>query len=144
MADFYEDMTIGETDSYGTYEVTADEIVSFGEQYDPQPIHVDEDAASESTFGGLIASGWHTCAMTMRLLVDGFFESARALGAVGVDELRYPAPVRPGHELSVATEVVDKEPWDEDRGVVHCAVETTTAADTTALRMVGLVLWERR
>lgn len=144
MPTYFEDLTVGETDEAGSYEVTTEEIVEFADRYDPQAIHTDEAAASESPFGGLIASGWHTGAMTMRLLVDEFFADARALGAIGVDELRFPNPVRPGDELTVATEVVGTEEWDDDRGLVRVAVETTADGDRTVLTMVGLVLWERR
>ncbi|MCU4800822.1 MaoC family dehydratase [Halobacteria archaeon HArc-gm2] len=142
MSDYFEKIEIGETDAFGTYEVTEEDVVSFGEQFDPQPFHVDEDAARESMFGGLVASGWHTASMTMRLLVDNFLADSRALGAVGIDDLRFPSPVRPGDALRVETEVVDKEVWDEDRGLVHCAIETSNA-DGVVLTMVGLVLWER-
>jgi len=142
MPDYFEEIEIGETDAFGTYDVTKDDVVSFGEQFDPQPFHVDEEAARESMFGGLVASGWHTASMTMRLLVDNYLADSRALGAVGIDELRFPGPVKPGDALRVETEVVEKEVWDEDRGVVHSAFETSNG-DGVVLTMVGLVLWER-
>ena len=142
MTDYFEAIDVGETNSFGAYEVRKDEVVDFGEQFDPQPFHVDEDAARNSMFGGLVASGWHTASMTMRMLVDNYLSESRALGAVGIDDLRFPSPVRPGDVLSVETEVVEKEPWDDDRGLVHCAI-TTTNEDDVVLTMVGLVLWER-
>jgi acyl dehydratase len=143
MAEYYEDVAIGDTVETGSYVVDEDEIVEFGRKYDPQPMHTDPEAAAGSMFGGLVASGWHTGALTMRLLVEDYFESTRALGAIGIDELRFPAPVRPGDELSVSSEVVGKEPWDDERGLVKNEV-VTTAGDRSVLSMVGRVLWERR
>lgn len=142
MSDYFEELSVGETDRFGEYEVTKDDVVAFGEQFDPQPFHVDEDAARDSMFGGLVASGWHTASMTMRLLVDNYLSDSRALGAVGVDELRFENPVRPGDVLTVETEIVEKEHWDDERGLVHCRIETSNR-DAVVLSMVGLVLWER-
>jgi acyl dehydratase len=139
----FEDVSVGETDSFGSYEVTAEEVVAFAEQYDPQPFHTDAGAAAETPFGGLVASGWHTAAMTMRLLVDGPLSELATRGALGVDELRWRSPVRPGQTLTVETEVVAKADWDEDAGKVDVAV-TTCADDDVALSMVGLVLVDRR
>lgn len=142
MSDYFEELAVGETNAFGEYEVTKDDVVAFGEQFDPQPFHVDEDAARESMFGGLVASGWHTASMTMRLLVDNYLSESRALGAVGIDELRFENPVRPGDVLTVQTEIVEREPWDDDRGLVHCRIETSNQ-DEVVLTMTGLVLWER-
>ncbi|MEF8854533.1 MAG: MaoC/PaaZ C-terminal domain-containing protein, partial [Haloarculaceae archaeon] len=103
---------------FGSYEVTREEVLEFGDSYDPQAFHVDEEAASESMFGGLIASGWHTAAMTMRLIVDNYLTDSGAIGSPGVDDLRWPAPVRPGDVLRVRAEPVEKEPWNEDMGAV--------------------------
>jgi len=144
MPDYFEDLTVGSTDAFGEYEVKKADIVAFAEQFDPQPFHVDEEAAGASPFGGLVASGWHTAAMTMRLLVENFLADSRALGAVGIDELRFHNPVRPGYVLAVETEIVEKEQWDEDRGLVHTHVTTRNQDDVAVLSMVGLVLWERR
>jgi len=141
--DYYEDLEIGQSTSFGEYEVTAEEIVSFAQQYDPQPFHTDPEAATESMFGGLVASGWHTAAMTMRLLVDNYINESRALGAAGVDDLRWREPVEPGDVLSVETEIVDKETWDERRGLVHVAITTLNDADQPVVTMTTLVLWER-
>jgi acyl dehydratase len=142
--EYYDDITVGESDSFGDYTVTAEEVTTFAGQYDPQPIHTDADAAEASMFGGLIASGWHTAAMTMRLLVEHKLSGSGALGALGVDELRWPTPVRPGDRLSVRTEVVEKAPFDEGRGRVDIEVTTVTETDDVVLSMVGKVLWQRR
>lgn len=127
---------------FGSYSVTREEIVSFASSYDPQPFHLEESEGS--MFGGIVASGWHTAAMSMRLIVDNYLEAAGALGALGVDELRWPEPVRPGDELSVRLSVVDLEPWDESRGLVHQLVETTNQNGTPVLRMEPSVLYRRR
>lgn len=141
--EYFEDLTIGETDEFGTYEVTEEEITTFAEQYDPQSFHVDPEAAAASPFGGLVASGWHTASMTMRLLVDNPLADGATRGALGVDELRWRRPVRPGDDLSVRTEIVDKEDWDDDHGLVSVQI-TTEAEGEVALSMVALVLYERR
>jgi len=141
---YFEELAVGDSDSFGDYEVTREEVTSFAGQYDPQPIHTDPEAAAESMFGELVASGWHTAAMTMRLLVDGRLADSRALGALGVDSLRWPEPVRPGDRLSVRTEITETEPIDDERGRVAIAVTTTTDSGDTVLSMVGQVLWERR
>jgi len=142
--DYFEELAVGDSDSFGDYEVTREEVRSFAGQYDPQPIHTDPDAAAESMFGGLVASGWHTAAMTMRLLVDHRLSGSGAMGALGVDSLRWPEPVRPGDRLSVRTEIREKEPVDDQRGRVGIEVRTTTQRDDTVLSMVPQVLWERR
>ena len=142
--DYFEDISVGDTDSFGAYEVTREEVTTFAGQYDPQPIHTDAETAAESMFGGLVASGWHTAAMTMRMLVDHRLADSGAMGALGVDDLRWPAPVRPGETLSVRTEVVETEPFDESRGRVDIEVVTTTDAGDTVLSIVGEVLWRRR
>jgi len=139
----FEDISVGETDSFGGYEVTAEEVVEFAERYDPQPFHTDPEAAAETPFGGLVASGWHTAGMTMRLLVDNLLSEVAARGALGVDELRWRSPVRPGQTLTVETEVVGTEDWDEDAGKIDVAI-TTRADGDVALSMVALVLVDRR
>jgi acyl dehydratase len=141
--DYFEDLTIGESDSFGSYEVTADEITEFAERYDPQPFHTDPEAAAETPFGGLVASGWHTAAMTMRLLVEGALSEMATRGAAGVDALRWREPVRPGQTLTVATEIEGKSDWDDETGLVDVGI-TTQADGTPALTMTGLVLVSRR
>jgi acyl dehydratase len=140
---YFEGIDVGDERSFGAYHVTEAEILEFAGQYDPQPFHTDKEAAQGSMFGGLVASGWHTAAITMRMLVDNYLSESRALGAVGVDELRWRQPVRPDETLSVETEVVDKEPWGEGQGmgVVHSETRTKSEDDTTKMTFVGLVLF---
>jgi acyl dehydratase len=143
-AEYFEDLEVGDTREFGSYEVTKEEILEFAEQYDPQPFHVDGEQAEQSMFGGLIASGWHTGAMTMRMLVDNVMSESKATGAVGLDDLRWSQPVRPGDTLSVETEVLDKEPgYMPGLGLVRSG--TTVYADgTEVMSFVGLVLYEMR
>lgn len=143
MDETFEAVPIDETREFGTYEVTREEIIQFGEAYDPQAFHVDPEAARESMFGGLIASGWHTGAMTMRMIVDNYLRESGAMGSPGLDELRWPAPVRPGDVLRVRAEVVEKEPWNEDVGAVVIDTTTLTDADETVQTMLARVLFPR-
>jgi len=142
--EYFEELTVGDSDRFGAYEVTAEDVTDFASQYDPQPVHTDPEAAAASMFGGLVASGWHTAAMTMRLLVDHQLADSGALGAYGVDSLRWPEPVRPGDTLSVRTEIVETEPFDDERGRVAIEVTTTNDDGETVLSMVGQVLWQQR
>ncbi|WP_435334440.1 MaoC family dehydratase [Haloarchaeobius sp. TZWWS8] len=143
--EYFEDLEVGETRKYGTYAVDDEEIVDFAEQYDPQPFHTDPEAAEGSLFGGLVASGWHTGSMTMRLLVDGIFPGTAALGAVGVDELRWPNPTRPGDELGVEVEVVEKQAdYRPGVGLVRSRVVTSNQDGEVKQSFVGRVLYEQR
>jgi acyl dehydratase len=143
---FYEDVAVGDVREFGSYEVTEDEILSFAEQYDPQWFHTDPEAAEESMYGGLIASGWHTASMGMRMLVDEFLGDAASLGAIGVDELRWTAPVRPGDTLSVRTEVLEKRPSEStpDRGVVRTRMTIRNQDGDDVLTMESIVMFGRR
>lgn len=108
---FFEDFEVGRTQEAGSRTVTREEILDFARKFDPQPFHVDEEAARRSQFGGLIASGWHTAALCHGILVEEFLGSdSGSMGSPGVDELRWLRPVRPGDTLTVSTEVVAVTP----------------------------------
>jgi len=142
---YFEDLAVGDEWTYGEYDVTEDELVDFAEQYDPQWFHTDrERAAAESPYGGLIASGWHTAAMTMRLLVEGFLDDTATMGAKGVDELRWRKPVEPGDTLSIRIAVEDTTVDSDSRGTVRLRIDTTNAADELVCSMVGIVMVARR
>jgi len=145
MTIYFEDLAVGDEWTYGEYDVTEDELVDFAEQYDPQWFHTDrERAAAESPYGGLIASGWHTAAMTMRLLVEGFLDDTATMGAKGVDELRWRKPVEPGDTLSIRIAVEDTTVDSDSRGTVRLRIDTTNAADELVCSMVGIVMVARR
>ena len=106
---YYEDIAIGTRSSFGHYEVTMEEVTEFAGKYDPQPFHLDQEAAAQTHFGRISASGWHTCAMTMAMMVENMKTNAQAgLGSPGVDKLRWIKPVYPGDTLRVETEVLEK------------------------------------
>ena len=96
----FEDFPVGSTWPLGPYPVTRDEVIAFAEEFDPQPFHLDDEAADASLLGGLSASGWHSCAMMMRMMVDGFLAGSTAQGSPGVDYVRWLKPVRPGDLLT--------------------------------------------
>ncbi|MFB6250402.1 MAG: MaoC family dehydratase [Halobellus sp.] len=137
---YYEDIEVGSTASFGSYEVTAEEIKSFAAQYDPQPFHIDEEAAAESMFGELVASGWHTMAMCMRMVSQNP-EPVAVLAGVSADEIRWHKPVTPGLRLELHTEVIEKQPSDRDiSGFITRGIEardqhgdTVVTYETTAL-----------
>jgi len=106
---FYEDIEVGHKDTFGNYPVTKEEIIDFASKYDPQPFHLHEDFAKQSVFGGLCASGWHTCSMMMRMMVDRMMENGLAgLGSPGLDTVAWKRPVFPGDTLSVCSTITEK------------------------------------
>ena len=123
---FLEDFAVGQVFQTARLSVEREEIFAFARQFDPQPYHLDEDAARQSPFQGLAASGWHTAAMTMRLLVDGELRPAGGILGVGFDELSWPRAVRPGDELHAESEILEVRPSKSrpDRGMIR--VRTTT------------------
>ena len=121
----FEDYAPGAVFEYGAIPVTETEIVEFARRFDPQYIHVDLERVVQGPFGGLIASGWHTAAMMMRLIVDNFLPKSASLGSPGIDELRWLKPVRPGDTLSVRLSVLEatRSRSKPDRGVVRTLCE---------------------
>jgi acyl dehydratase len=144
MTTYYEDIEPGDTEEYGGREVEKQEMVEFAEKYDPQPFHVDEEAARESFFGGLVASGWFTASVVMRMTVDHHLGDWASMGALGVGDLRWHRPVYPGDTLSVRTEVTEKEPRDEKTGIVRYDKEVLNQNDEVVMSMEPMVLFERR
>ena len=126
MPRYYEDLEAGDTYALeGRYEVDREEITAFAEQYDPQPFHLDEAAAADSVFGGLVASGWHTAAMSMRLVVDDFLDPETSMGASGVEDLEWIEPVRPGDTLRVEIEVLETRPSENRPEMGHVRMKLT-------------------
>ncbi|MDB5680800.1 MAG: acyl dehydratase [Sphingomonas bacterium] len=106
---YFEDIQVGARSSFGRYEVTRDEVLEFARKYDPQPFHLSDEAAAATHFGRLSASGWHTCAMTMAMVVENLKNQRQAgLGSPGIDELKWLKPVYPGDTLRCETEILEK------------------------------------
>jgi len=139
MTKYFEDFAVGEVIELGSVHVTEEAIIEFAERYDPQPFHVDVEAATESPFGGLIASGWHTCALYMRLLCDGMVNDSSSQGSSGMEELRWLAPVRPGDLLRAVYTVLEtkRSATKPNRGTVTFRSEMLNQDDVVVLRMVG-------
>ena len=143
---FLEDYAVGRTYKSGRLKVDREPIIAFATQFDPQPFHLDEDAARKSIFGGLAASGWHTAALTMRLLVQGEFKPAAGVVGVGFDELSWPRPVRPGDELHAVSEILEVRPSKSrpNRGLIRVRTTTFNQNDEVVQVFIGNMLVPRR
>lgn len=147
MPDIYlEDLEPGAVIELGRHRLEADEIIAFARAFDPQPFHLDPEAAGRSIYGGLIASGWHTVCIFMRLFADGLLNRAAAMGSPGVDELRWLAPVRPGDELTARVEVLEVRPSRSkpDRGVARLRCSVAGGEGGDVLTFLANVLFARR
>jgi acyl dehydratase len=123
---YLEDFAVGQTFGSGRLRVDKEQIKAFAAEFDPQPFHLDEDAARDTIFRGLAASGWHTAAVTMRLLVESEIEPAGGIVGAGFDEFRWPRPVRPGDELHIESEVLEVRPSRSRSNQGLIKVRTTT------------------
>lgn len=143
---YFEDLTPGLTFKTGWRTLDAEAIKAFARDYDPQPFHTDAEAATSSFFGELVASGWHTMATTMRLIVDGEFKPAGGVIGGGVDEFRWPIPVRPGDALTVLSEVVESRPSRsrEDIGMVRVRHTTVNQKGETVQTFIANHVVQRR
>lgn len=144
--EYFEDYVPGTTHEFGTIKVTEEEILEFATKYDPQPFHIDPAAAAESPYGGLIASGWHTASLMMRLLADNYLSKVASLGSPGIDELRWLKPVRPGDELRVRVTVLEARPSKSkpDRGLVHSRIELFNQDGERVFQAIALNFLSRR
>jgi acyl dehydratase len=142
---YLEDLAIGQKFHTGTVTVDPDRVRAFAAEFDPQPFHLDEAAGSSSIFGSLVASGWHTAAMTMRLMVDSEMRVAGGLVGVGVEQIRWPRPVRPGDRLRVEVEVVDVRPSGSNpsRGIVRFKSQTLNQNDEVVMEQVASLIAPR-
>ena len=144
---YFEDLEPGSTASFGQYEVTREEVIEFASKYDPQPFHLSDEAAAQTHFGRISASGWHTCAMVMRMLVDNITERRQAgLGSPGLDELRWLRPVYPGDTLRVETTLIDKTPSRSrpEMGSFRSQVKVFNQDDALVATMKSIGLIRRR
>jgi acyl dehydratase len=136
---FFEDYREGEQFEFGNYLITEEEIIDFAKRYDPQPFHVDKDAAAATIFGGLIASGWMTASIGMRMLVDNFISIKSSMGSPGVDEMRFVKPVRAGDRLRLRVSIMStrKSQSKPDRGVLQFFEEIVNQNDEVVLSLKG-------
>ena len=140
---YFEDLEVGTRSSFGRYEVTREEVLEFAGKYDPQPFHLSDEAAAQTHFGRISASGWHTCAMVMRMLVDNLTRNRQAgLGSPGQDELRWHKPVYPGDVLRVETELLEKTRSRSrpEMGSMKSKVRVYNQDDQLVMSMTGIGL----
>jgi acyl dehydratase len=141
---YFEDFHLGRRIDCGPYQVTKEEIVEFAREFDPQPHHIDEEAAKGSLLGGLAASGWHTCAMTMRMFADAMMPLAAAQGGIGSPEGRWMKPVRPGDTLRIEAEVIDaKAAASKPHGFVTFACKVFNREEQVALILMTPIIGKR-
>jgi acyl dehydratase len=143
---FFEDYEPGSVHEFGSIRVTEEEVLEFGRRFDPQVFHTDPEAAAKTEYGGLIASGWHTAGLMMRLYSDHYLPGDSTLVSPGVDELRWLLPVRPGDELSLRVTVVDARPsrTKPDRGIVRSAVEVLNQRGEAVMTVTATNFFLRR
>jgi acyl dehydratase len=143
---YLEDLRVGDRFGSDTIEVTEENIIAFAREFDPQPFHLEHEAAEQSIFKGLSASGWHTGAMSMKLFVTGGLRLAGGSVGLGVDELRWPQPVRPGDVLRVETEIlhVRSSKSKPDRGIIRIRNVTTNQRDEVVQTFMAFVMVRRR
>ncbi len=142
----FEDFVVGEVAYYGSRLVTREEIVAFAADYDPQPFHLDDEAARESLLGGLAASGWHMCAVLMRLNCDGFLNDSTSMGAPGIDEVKWLRPLRPGTRVGVRRHVLEARGSRSrpEMGLVRFRFELMADDGEPVMSQVGTIMFGRR
>ncbi len=143
---YWEDLAVGSTRELGSVRPTREQILDFAGQFDPQPFHLDEAAAKASVFGGLCASGWHTCAMAMRLMVDNFLNEAASLGSPGLESVKWLRPVFPGDTLKLRHTILESRPMNSrpDVGLVRTLWEMHNQHGDKVLHMEGWAMFRRR
>lgn len=143
---FFEDVVPGTMRETGSKTVAAEEIIAFAREFDPQYFHLDAEAARDSMFAGLVASGWHTASMAMRLMVDSFVGDAASVGSPGFDDLRWLQPVRPGDVIRVRSSVLDKTPSQRrpDIGSVRFRTEVLNQRNEVVMSLISIALYRRR
>ena len=142
---FFEDFNVGETVEIGRHAVTEAAILEFGHQYDPQPFHTDPERARTSIYGGLIASGWQTCSIVMRVMCDAYLSEAASMGSPGMEEIRWLKPVRPGDVLVVMRTIEEARPTSKvDRGLVLSRWDVYNQREEHVMMMRGYGLFGRK
>jgi acyl dehydratase len=142
---YWEDFTAGQTDEIGRHTFSEQEMIEFARQFDPQPFHTDPEAAKQSFFGGLIASGWHTCAIAMRLMVQKYIGQAASAGSPGVDNIRWSAPVRPGDTITYRRVILASRPSQSKPGLglLQTRTEALNQRGEIVMTMEGWGLFRR-
>lgn len=143
---WFEDYEAGEVIELDEYPVSEEEIIEFARRYDPQSFHIDPEAAKDSAYGGLIASGWHTGSIMMRMLVDGFISEVASMGSPGLDEMRWLAPVRPGDVLRGRIHILEtrRSASKPDRGLVRLSQEAINQRGEVVARWAGWNIYRAR
>jgi acyl dehydratase len=142
----WEDFELGAVAIYGPRLVTREEIVAFAAEFDPQPMHLDEAAASATLLGGLGASGWHTCCLTMRMIADGFLLNSSSMGSPGIEEVRWLAPLRPGTRIRLRSTVLDVRASKSrpEMGLAKMSFEVLDDSDAIIMTLVTTFMLGRR
>ena len=143
---YFEDLEIGQKIKLGSISISKNEIISFAEKFDPQPFHTNEIKAKESIFGGLCASGWHTCSLFMRILYDGFLINSAALGSPGMDEIRWLKPLRPGETITGIGEVIKKTPSKSrpEIGSLIINYEVFNKNNELIMTLIGISIFKKK
>jgi acyl dehydratase len=142
----FEDFPVGHFGSFGPRHVTRDEIIAFASEFDPQPMHLDEEAAKLTMLGGLSGSGWHLCSIMMRMMFDGYIGKTESLGSPGVNEVRWLSPLRPGDDLTLDVDVTEARVSRSrpETGIVTFAMRVRNAANVTLLEATSPIIVKRR
>jgi acyl dehydratase len=143
---YFEDYVPGSVYEFGSVKVEEQEIIEFAKKYDPQVFHMDPEGAKKTRFGGLIASGWHTAAIAMRMLVDHFISRVASMGSPGADKMRWLIPVRPGDELSMRVTILKARPSrsNPEQGIIELFVEVINQKDEVVMTRTAISLMRRR
>ncbi len=143
---YWEDFNVGERIVLGTKTFTEEEIIRFAKEFDPQPFHVDKEKAEQSFFGGIIASGWHTCSVAMRMMCDAYLNESASIGSPGVDNIRWLKPVRPGDTLRAERVILESRASSSkaDIGIVKSRWETFNQHNELVMSMEGISMFKRR
>lgn len=146
MTHYFEDFKVEDVIELGSISASAEEIIAFAKQYDPQPFHIDREQAKHSAFGTLVASGWHTTALFMRLLVDGLLNDTISMGSPGVDEVRWRKPVHPDEKLYGRLTVIESTPSKSrpNMGIIRSLCELTNSEGEVVMSLKGLHFFGRR
>lgn len=143
---YWEDFPVGKVSEFGHMTVSAEEIIEFAGKFDPQPFHLSEEGGKNSLFGSLCASGWHTCAMAMRMMCDGYILESASLGSPGLENIRWLKPVRPGDTLHVRSVVLEARPMDSKPhvGLLRVRTEVLNQNNEEVMQMEGYGMYRRR